>query len=144
MLDQPARDATASVEPVRRPGRRWPAAFLACAGLMGAAGVGIAAAGDHLAGGDLARTSSSFLLVHAGAVAAGSCWALARPRGLALLAIGLVLLTGGAVLFSGELVAAALAEWHPVPLAAPVGGLCLIAGWVTLALAGLVASLSSA
>ena len=116
-------------------GRRWPLVFAACAGLMGAAGVGIGAAAAHLGGSDLARTASEFLLIHAAAVVGASGVALALPRVSALLIAGLALLVVGAVLFGGELALAGLWELRPLPLAAPTGGLCLIAGWLALATA---------
>ena len=112
---------------------------MAVAGLMGASGVIVAAAGTHLGGGDLARTASEFLMVHAVAVIAAGGVALQRPS--ALLAIAVGLLAAGAILFGGELALAALADWRPLPLAAPVGGLCLIGGWFTLAAASVALAL---
>ena len=124
------------------PLRRWPFAIMALAGLMGAAGVLVAAAGTHGGGGDLARTASEFLMIHAVAVIAAGAAALRRP--LVLLAVAMGLLTVGGILFGGELALAALADWRPLPLAAPGGGMCLIAGWLTLAAACLVLALRRA
>ncbi len=115
---------------------------MAVAGLMGAAGVVVAAAGAHEGGGDLARTASEFLMIHAVAVVAAGAIALGRPS--APLGIAMGLLTVGAILFGGELALAALADWRPLPLAAPTGGLCLIAGWLTLALSCLTLALRRA
>ena len=81
----------------------------------------------------LARTASEFLLLHAAAVVAGSGVALAIGRTSSLLVAALGLLTLGAALFGGELALAGLAAWRPLPLAAPTGGLCMIAGWLGLA-----------
>ena len=132
MLDRPtAPDATLS-GPTQRRTPLWPFAFLGLAGLMGASGVAVGAAGAHVGGGDLARTSSTFLLVHAAAIAAGSAAGLALPRTSALLVAALGLLTVGGILFGGEVGVAALLDWRPAPLAAPTGGLCLIAGWLCL------------
>ena len=110
----------------------WPLAFLGFAGLLGSAGVGVGAAGAHGGGGDLARLSSEFLLIHATAVMAGSGIALALGRTSALLVAALGLLCIGAILFGGELAFAALLDWRPFPLAAPTGGFCLILGWLGL------------
>lgn len=132
MLDRPkAPDATLSGSPQRLL-PRWPFAFLGLAGLMGASGVAVGAAGAHVGGGDLARTSSEFLLIHAAAVAAGSGAGLTLGRTSASLVAALGLLTVGGILFGGELGCAALLDWRPLPLAAPTGGLCLIAGWLCL------------
>ena len=131
MLDRslPAADER-RVAPPGRPQPRWPLAFLGVAGVMGAAGVAVGAAGAHVGGGDLARTASEFLLVHAAALL-GAAGAALRVGTLPL-AIAMALLALGAALFGGELATAALWDWRPVPLAAPAGGLCLIAGWLFL------------
>ncbi len=141
MLDRPtAADASPS-QVLRLPQPRWPFAFLGLAGLMGAAGVAVGAAGAHLeaaagiAGGhgaQLAGTASSFLTIHAAAVTAGAGAALATRRTTPLLVAALGLLVVGAVLFGGDLALLGLFDRHPVPLAAPAGGLCLIAGWLCL------------
>lgn len=133
MLDRPSPDDAAldGTLPGQHP--RWPSALMGLAGLMGAAGVLVAAAGSHIGGGDLARTSSEFLMIHAVAVIAAGAVALGRPS--ALLGIAMGLLTVGAILFGGELALAGLADWRPLPLAAPTGGMCLIAGWLALSMA---------
>ncbi len=138
MLDRPLASGSALAESSRQERPRWPFAFLGVAGLLGAAGVLVAAAGAHGGGGDLARTSSEFLLIHAATVVAGSGFALAIGRTSALLVMALGLLSVGAILFGGELAFAALADWRPVPLAAPTGGFCLIAGWLCLSLSSVV------
>lgn len=133
----PPRPGSAAAALPPRP--RWPLAFAALAGLMGAAGVGVGAAAAHGGGNDLARTAADFLLFHAAAVLGGSALALAVGRSSALLVAALGLLVVGGILFGGELAVAGLADWRPVPLAAPTGGLCLIAGWLGLAAAALAA-----
>ncbi len=141
MLDRPTTGDASPTQARQLPKPRWPFAFLGLAGLMGAAGVAVGAAGAHLeaaagaAGGhgaQLAGTASSFLTIHAAAVTAGVGAALASRRTPALLAAALGLLVVGAVLFGGDLALLGLLDLHPVPLAAPVGGLCLIAGWLCL------------
>ena len=140
MLDRPAAHEarpSAAGSPIDR---RWPLAFLGGAGLLGAAGVGIGAAGAHMGGGDLARTSSDFLLLHAAAEAAACGIALALPRVSMALVAAMALLLIGSALFGGGLALAGLADWRPLPLAAPIGGMCLIAGWLMLAVAALTLS----
>ncbi len=132
MLDRPSPAEPGFVGQGLGPDRRWPYVTIAFAGLIGAAGVVVAAAGAHKGGGELARTSSDFLLVHAAAILAGSGVALAGARSSALLVAALGLMSVGAVLFGGDLALAGLLDWRPIPLAAPTGGLCLIAGWLSL------------
>jgi uncharacterized membrane protein YgdD (TMEM256/DUF423 family) len=111
--------------------------WLGLAGLAGAAGVAIAAAAGHqqLHDPELARSAAQFLLFHAPALAA-TAWLADRRRGLLPQAAGLAFLAGLA-LFAGTL---ALRGWGmPVPGGgAPFGGMALIAGWLTLAVAALL------
>jgi uncharacterized membrane protein YgdD (TMEM256/DUF423 family) len=91
-------------------------------------------------------TASTYQMIHALAILAA---ALLRerltgrwPRRLA--AAGLAAIAGGIVLFCGSLVALSFGHsWGPLGIrgAAPVGGLALMAGWLALALAGLLALL---
>ena len=46
---------------------------------------------------------------------------------------------GGVVLFSGSLYAIGLGGKVPMPMAAPLGGLLLMAGWLAVGMAGLLA-----
>ena len=140
MLDRPTVAAETLNGPAQRLAPRWPLAFTGLAGLLGASGVAVGAAAAHVGGGDLARTASEFLMVHAAAVLAGSAAALALPRSSALLVAALGLLTAGAALFGGELAAAGLLDRHPLPIAAPTGGLCLIAGWLCLSVAAIASA----
>jgi uncharacterized membrane protein YgdD (TMEM256/DUF423 family) len=110
----------------------WSRVLLALAGLYGAAGVGLAAWAAHRSGGERLMTAALFLILHAGPLAAVG---LAAPRrGLLLAASGLAL---GAFLFSGDLALSLLAGLRPWPMAAPAGGMLLIAGWLWLAAAAL-------
>lgn len=111
------------------------------AGLMGAAGIALAAASTHAAPGPGLDSAAYMLLFHAAAVAAlvglldrELVW---RPLGLAA-AAGLVL---GAGLFSGDIALRALAHARLFPMAAPTGGIVMMAAWLAVAIAGLVALL---
>ncbi|MGI3900231.1 MAG: DUF423 domain-containing protein [Janthinobacterium lividum] len=119
----------------------WPWGFVVCSGLLGAVGVIVGAAGTHRGGGELTRISSEFLLIHAAVILAGSAMALVLGRTSGLWVAALGLLTVGAILFSGELALAGFLDWRPFPLAAPTGGLCLIAGWMLMAVAALLIGL---
>jgi uncharacterized membrane protein YgdD (TMEM256/DUF423 family) len=117
----------------------WPERLLGLlAGLAGLLGVAASAAAVHSSAGPTLETSARFLLFHAPALLAlvaliGSGCVRAIPGRLAgaMLALGLVL-------FCGDL---ALRALHGVPLfamAAPSGGVLLMAGW---ALVGVTAML---
>lgn len=113
--------------------------LIALAGLMGAAGVVLAAAGAHARPGAGLDTASQMLLFHAPAVVAVAAaiaqGLLARPIALAA-AVGLVC---GAALFAGDLVLRAYAGTRLFPMAAPTGGTILILSWIALAAAALAA-----
>lgn len=112
----------------------WNLTLLLVAGLMGASGVALAAAGAH-AGGQNLSTAATFLLIHAAAITAV---ALHGPGFWFLLAASL--LAAGACLFAGDLAVRTWGAARLFPMAAPAGGLVMIAGWLCLALAPLAAS----
>jgi uncharacterized membrane protein YgdD (TMEM256/DUF423 family) len=109
------------------------------AGLMGAAGIGLAAASAHAVPGAGLDTAGNMLLFHAPAVIAVG---LAAERGLASPPLALVAAAGlvlGAALFSGDLALRAFTGHRMFPIASPTGGLVLIASWLLLAVAALLA-----
>lgn len=115
-----------------------PALLVVLAGLMGAGGVMLAAASAHAVPNAGLDSAGHLLLFHATAVLgatallqAGLLW---RPLGL-LAAFGLAL---GAVLFAGDIALRAFAGHRLFPMAAPTGGMILIASWLVLAAAGIV------
>jgi uncharacterized membrane protein YgdD (TMEM256/DUF423 family) len=114
--------------------------LIALAGLMGAAGVVLLAAGAHgpHAGAGL-DSAGQMLLFHAAAVIAAATALhqalLFRPLALAA-TIGLI---AGAVLFSGDIAMRAFAGHRLFPMAAPTGGVILIASWLGLTIAALIA-----
>jgi uncharacterized membrane protein YgdD (TMEM256/DUF423 family) len=115
-----------------------PTILIALAGLMGAAGVVLLAAGAHGAPGAGLDSAGQMLLFHAAAVigiaVALHQGLLVRPLALAA-AIGLV---AGAVLFSGDIALKALAGHRLFPMAAPTGGFISIASWLGLAVAAVM------
>jgi uncharacterized membrane protein YgdD (TMEM256/DUF423 family) len=107
------------------------------AATLGFLGVALGAFGAHglrerLAPGmlDVYKTGVLYHLLHAVALLAVALGAerLARPRAVA------VLFTAGVVIFSGSLYALALTGIRTLGAITPVGGLLLMAGWVTLAI----------
>ncbi len=111
--------------------------LIALAGLMGAGGIVLAAAGAHMAPGAGLDSAAYMLLFHAAAVLGGTALtqqgALWRPLTLVVLA-GWVL---GAVLFSGDIAMRAFTAHRLFPMAAPSGGFILIAAWLGLAVAAI-------
>ena len=111
--------------------------LIALAGVMGAAGIILAAAGAHVAPGSGLDSAAYMLLFHAAAVLGGAALAqqgvLWRPLALAVLA-GFVL---GPALFSGDIALRAFTAHRLFPFAAPTGGFILIAAWLGLVAAAL-------
>ena len=116
-----------------------PTILIVFAGLMGAAGVVLLAAAAHAAPGTGLDSAGQMLLFHAlaaVAVAAALSQGLVfRPLAVAA-AIGLI---AGAALFSGDIALRAFAGHRLFPMAAPSGGVILIASWLALAVAAMVA-----
>lgn len=100
------------------------------AALMGAAGVTLAAAGQHVDGGELARTASLFLILHAAALIGVSAQRAGRFAAVAGLALAV-----GAILFAADLSMRAFAGTRLFPFAAPIGGTTMIVAWLALAVA---------
>jgi uncharacterized membrane protein YgdD (TMEM256/DUF423 family) len=98
------------------------------AALMGAAGVALAAAGEHAAGGEFARTAALFLILHAAALLAASAHRATRALTIAGFALGF-----GAILFAGDLSSRAFLGGRLFPFAAPIGGTVMILAWLALA-----------
>jgi uncharacterized membrane protein YgdD (TMEM256/DUF423 family) len=113
--------------------------LIAVAGLMGAGGIALAAASAHVAPGAGLDSAAYMLLFHAAAVLGGVALLqqrlLWRPAGLSVL-IAWVL---GAALFSGDIAMRALTAHRLFPMAAPSGGVILIAAWLALILGAIAA-----
>jgi uncharacterized membrane protein YgdD (TMEM256/DUF423 family) len=118
-----------------------PTILIALAGLMGAGGIVLAAAGAHMAPGAGLDSAAYMLLFHAAAVLGGAALmqqgVLWRPLALVVLAAWVL----GAVLFSGDIALRALGGHRLFPFAAPSGGFILIAAWLALA-GGAIAALA--
>lgn len=113
--------------------------LIAVGALMGAAGVMLAAAGAHSKPGLGLDSAGHMLLFHASAVIGV---ALAYHSSLLAPRIGLAALLGlavGASLFAGDIALRAYTGLRLFPMAAPTGGVILIASWLALAVAALLA-----
>lgn len=113
--------------------------LIALAGIMGAAGVMLAAAGAHGKPGVGLDSAGYLLLIHAVAVVAGT---VAARQGVILRPLGLIALWGfvaGAGLFAADVAARAWLGSRLFPFAAPAGGTILIIAWLVLVAAALAA-----
>ena len=116
--------------------------LIGLAGLMGAAGVALAAASAH--GGDASRlaSASAMLLFHATAILAVVAL---LTHGLLHGGIGLVASFGfviAAALFAGDLTVRQYAGHSLFPYAAPTGGTLMILSWLAVTLAAVAAKRS--
>jgi uncharacterized membrane protein YgdD (TMEM256/DUF423 family) len=109
------------------------------AGLMGASGIILAAAGAHAAPNAGLDSAAYMLLFHAAALLGGSALAqqglLWRPLMLAVLIAWVV----GAALFSGDIASRAFLGHRLFAFAAPTGGMILIVAWLALSVAAIAA-----
>lgn len=111
--------------------------LLVLAGVMGAGGIMLAAAGAHAAPGAGLDSAAYMLLFHAAAIIGGTALMqqslLWRPLAPVVLAAWVV----GALLFSGDIAFRAFAGHRLFPMAAPSGGIILILGWLGFAVAAI-------
>jgi uncharacterized membrane protein YgdD (TMEM256/DUF423 family) len=114
-------------------------ALLVLASLMGACGVGLAAAAAHGTSAAGLDSAAWLLLFHAVAILGAASLAyqgqLWSPLALAAM---LCFVVGGA-LFSGDIAMRAFAGQRLFPMAAPSGGTLLLIGWLILAAAAVAA-----
>lgn len=113
--------------------------LIGLAGLMGAAGVALAAASAHGADASRLASASAMLLFHATAILAATAL---LARGLLQGGIALVAAFGfvvGAALFAADLTSRQYGGHSLFPYAAPTGGTVMIASWLAVALAAVVA-----
>jgi len=113
------------------------AILIALAGLMGASGIILVAAGAHLTTGAGLVSAGYMMLFHATALLGG---AALLQQGLLWRRIILVVLTAwvlGAALFSGDIALRIFTGHRLFAMAAPTGGIILIAGWLTLSVAAI-------
>jgi uncharacterized membrane protein YgdD (TMEM256/DUF423 family) len=117
--------------------------ILLFAGIMGAGGVVLAAADAHGAPGAGLAGAAYMLLFHAAALVGGVALhgqgVLSRPLLFAVLIAWIV----GAALFSGDVALRAFAGHRLFPMAAPTGGVILIAAWLGLAVVAVIALVRS-
>ncbi|MFN0219791.1 MAG: DUF423 domain-containing protein [Hyphomicrobium sp.] len=114
---------------------------LAVAGFAGAAGVALAAVAAHRVTSPALASAATMLMIHAGVAVAILAHA-SRYANAGLWIATSALMLAATALFSGDIAANTLAEFHLFPYAAPIGGSVLLASWVLLAIVALASALS--
>jgi len=116
--------------------------WLFIAAVTGAVAILLAAFGEHALSGRLSFSAlttfangTRYQMYHA--LAMGLAALAARDRAAPLAKIAALLFLIGTVLFSGSLYGLALTGIRILGFVTPLGGLALIAGWITLAVAAL-------
>jgi uncharacterized membrane protein YgdD (TMEM256/DUF423 family) len=100
------------------------------AGILGGAGVALAAAASHGGDAHFLGSASTMCLAHAPALLA----LYAGYDRIRTAPVATVLLGLGTLIFAGDLVSRHFGGNSLFPLAAPTGGLGMIAGWAVVAL----------
>lgn len=119
--------------------RKWVCAFAALAGLTGAGGMILSAANAHLVTDPRLNTAADLMLLHAVAALALCSLALAAPRRGMWFAGAAGTLLSGCLLFACDMMLRAVFGTRLFPMAAPLGGLLLILGWMIAAFSAAVA-----
>jgi uncharacterized membrane protein YgdD (TMEM256/DUF423 family) len=113
--------------------------LLVLASLMGAGGVGLAAAAAHAAPASGLEGAAYLMLFHAVAVLGAASLTDQKLLWQPLASIAMASFVAGSVLFAGDISMRAFAGHRLFPMAAPTGGLLMILGWLLLAAATVAA-----
>jgi len=114
------------------------------AGLMGASGITLAAAGAHAVPNVGLESAAYMLLFHAAALLGGTALLQQGTLWRPLLLVVLIAWVVGAALFSGDIALRAFSGHRLFAMAAPTGGMILIVAWLGLAVAAIGALLHPA
>ena len=115
---------------------------LSAAGLVGAAGVALAAVAAHKLESPSLATAATMLMIHATAVVAILAVAMRLDRAGVWIGAAAIMLAAVA-LFSGAVTYQAFVGAPFIKGAAPTGGTLLIASWIAVALLGIREALSA-
>jgi uncharacterized membrane protein YgdD (TMEM256/DUF423 family) len=110
----------------------------AAAGLMGAAGVALAAVAAHRLPTPAMASAAQMLMVHAVAVLAISAWAVRSANAAGWWRVAARVMLLGTALFAGDIALRGFEAGQLFPMAAPIGGSLTIFAWVLVALAAAV------
>lgn len=106
------------------------------AGLMGCTGVAFAALASHAYAGTSLAVAATMLSLHAPAIIAVAIGRKADLLNDLVARIAAWALVAGTVLFSGDIAMRVFAGTGLFPMAAPLGGMAMMAAWVGVAVAG--------
>lgn len=118
-----------------------PEICIVIAGILGALGVALGAYGTHGLGGDefyrhIFQVGVNYQLWHVLALVAAAMLGMLRPAARGAATAAAILFVAGIVCFSGALYVMALSQGATILTGvAPTGGVALMAGWLSLALA---------
>ncbi|MBN8911654.1 MAG: DUF423 domain-containing protein [Rhizobiales bacterium] len=118
----------------------WALWNVGVAGLLGAAGVALAAVASHRVADPSLTTAALFLIIHGAAALALTALAGGSPWPTTVL-VAASLMLFAVTLFSGDVTARVLLGGRLFPMAAPLGGSLLILAWLTAGFSGIVAAL---
>jgi uncharacterized membrane protein YgdD (TMEM256/DUF423 family) len=107
------------------------------AGLMGASGIILAAAGAHAAPHAGLDGAAYMLLFHAAAILGGTALTQQGLLWRPLMLVVLIAWVVGAGLFSGDVASRAFLGYRLFAFAAPTGGIILIAAWLALSVSAI-------
>jgi uncharacterized membrane protein YgdD (TMEM256/DUF423 family) len=113
------------------------------AGVLGAAGVALAAVAAHRVAEPSLTTAALFLILHAAAAIALSAVAGGSPLPTGFL-FSASLMVFAVTLFSGDVASRVLLGDRLFAMAAPIGGSLLILAWLTASVSGIVGALRNA
>ncbi|MDR1529018.1 MAG: DUF423 domain-containing protein [Burkholderiales bacterium] len=112
--------------------------LLLISGLAGALGVTFSAMAAHGDYADTLKTCSEILLAHAPALLAAVALMSNKQAPRRMVFFGGFLIFVGLCLFCGDLVRRTFVDLRLFPMAAPAGGVSMIAGWIFIAIAALL------
>lgn len=118
----------------------WALLNVGVAGLLGAAGVALAAVAAHRVADPSLTTAALFLIMHGAAALALTALAGVSPWPTVVL-VAASLMLFAVTLFSGDVTARVLLGDRLFPMAAPLGGSLLILSWLVAGLSGIAAAL---
>lgn len=111
--------------------------LIVAAGLFGATGVALGAVAAHRLQSPALAQASTLLIVHAAAAVGLAAHCSQSPRPRASIAAGALLLAG-TTLFAADIALRGFTGDRLFPMAAPIGGSAMIAGWLAIAIAGIL------
>ena len=110
--------------------------LIVLAGLLGASGVSMAALAAHVSDSTALRAAAEMAMVHAAAGIGLTAFSMHTSRAGTWTFVAGALLVGAA-LFSGTVALGVLADFRPLPVLAPIGGVLTILSWIAVALLAL-------